>query len=140
MQLDLYLQETAAHAARQSLILQEARIRLVGHGALTPLEFSGVVHAWQVLVENSIGKAKHWLKYCGVAVPISAYDSFSLLRQLNLISAESLSGWQKAIGLRNRIVHDYLNLDDQVVIALIQSNADQFMIDFLNTPFRLPNE
>ena len=41
MQLDLYLAETASHAAKQDLILQEARQNLENAGRLSALEFSG---------------------------------------------------------------------------------------------------
>ena len=47
MQLDIYQAETAAHAVKQDLILQEARQNLVRAGSLSALEFSGAVHALQ---------------------------------------------------------------------------------------------
>lgn len=135
MELETYQAETAAHAARQGLILLEAKAKLQKHGELSPLEFSGAAHALQVLTENAIGKAKHWLKACNMAVPISAYDAFAMLCQLEQITSSELQAWQRAIGLRNRIVHDYLNLDARVIYRFIDSNAYQFMLDFLNAPF-----
>lgn len=135
MQLELYLAETAAHAARQQQILLEARTRLDQQGTLSPLEFSGVLHALQVLIENAIGKAKICLKQAGQPVPVSAYDSFALLQQLGHLTAEQLQDWQRAIGLRNRIVHDYLNLDPQLITQLLQSNAYTFIVQFLTEPF-----
>ncbi len=139
MQLEIYQAETAAHAARQYLILQEAKRNLERAQSLSALEFSGAIHALQVLVENAIGKTKHWLKACGLPVPVSAYDAFSLLHQQQLIDAKELEAWQRAIGLRNRIVHDYLNLNDSVIYALIQTDAYLFMIDFLNRPISTGN-
>ncbi|MDW5416978.1 DUF86 domain-containing protein [Iodobacter sp. CM08] len=135
MQLDEYQAETAAHAARQALILLEAKERLQQQGSLTALEFSGAVHALQVIAENSIGKAKHSLKALGQAVPVSAYDCFALLQQAGKLSMDELQAWQRAIDLRNRIVHDYLNLDTRVIYRLIDSNAYQFMLDFFIEPF-----
>lgn len=134
MQLDIYQAETAAHAAKQDLILQEARQHLARTGKLSALEFSGTVHALQVLVGNAIGKSKHWLKALNLPVPVSAYDAFALLQQRHLITPDDLTAWQRAIGLRNRIVHDYLNLNDGVIYQLIQADAYRFMIDFLNRP------
>ena len=134
MQLDIYQSETAAHAAKQDLILQEARQNLALAGRLSALEFSGTVHALQVLVENAIGKSKLWLKALSLPVPVSAYDAFALLQQRHLITPDDLTAWQRAIGLRNRIVHDYLNLNDAVIYQLIQADAHRFMIDFLNRP------
>ena len=140
MQLDLYLAETASHAAKQDLILQEARQNLENAGRLSALEFSGAVHALQVLVENAIGKSKHWLKALKLPVPVSAYDAFALLQQKQLISQQELSRWQMAVGLRNRIVHDYLNLNDGVIYQLIQTDAYRFMIEFLNRPIETINQ
>ena len=134
MQLDIYQAETAAHAVKQDLILQEARQNLVRADSLSALEFSGAVHALQVLVENAIGKSKHWLKALKLPVPVSAYDAFALLQQKQWITQQDLAAWQLAIGLRRRIIHDYLNLDDSVIYHLIQTDAYRFMIDFLNRP------
>lgn len=131
MQLEIYLAETAAHAERQALILQAARSRWQETGMLTPLEFSGALHGLQVLVENAIGKAKHLLKAKNHAVPVSAYDAFELLAQCGLIPAADLSAWQKAIGLRNRIVHDYLNLDSRIVYRLLDTEGYAFIVAFL---------
>lgn len=133
MQLEVYLAETAAHAERQALILQTARLRRQETGTLTPLEFSGALHGLQVLVENAIGKAKHLLKAKNHAVPVSAYDAFELLAQSGSIPATDLSAWQKAIGLRNRIVHDYLNLDSRIVYRLLDTEGYAFIVDFLRT-------
>ncbi|TAN50059.1 MAG: DUF86 domain-containing protein [Methylococcaceae bacterium] len=131
MELEVYLAETAAHAERQALMLQAARSRWQETGALTPLEFAGALHGLQVLVENAIGKAKHLLKAKNHAVPVSAYDAFELLAQCGLIPAVDLSAWQKAVGLRNRIVHDYLNLDPRIVYRLLETEGYAFVIAFL---------
>lgn len=136
MKFNTYQAETAAHAARQALILQEAKQRLQQNHSLSALEFSGVAHALQVITESAIGKAKHLLKAQGQVAPVSAYDCFALLHQLRLQTSEELQAWQRAVGLRNRIVHDYLNLDSRVIYRLLETNAYQFMLDFLNTPFQ----
>lgn len=65
------------------------------------------------------------------AVPVSAYDAFELLAQCGLIPAADLSAWQKAIGLRNRIVHDYLNLDSRIVYRLLDTEGYAFIVAFL---------
>lgn len=67
---------------------------------------NGVLHALQVLIENSIGKAKHLLKAANEPVPVSAYDAFESLARRGEISTEELDQWNSTIGLRNRIVRD----------------------------------
>jgi uncharacterized protein YutE (UPF0331/DUF86 family) len=54
------------------------------------LEQSGVLHALQILIENSIGKAKHLLKQANKLVPVSAYDAFASLEQHRFISSLEL--------------------------------------------------
>jgi len=38
---------------------------------------------------------------------------------LQLISSDDAEEWQRIIGMRNAIVHDYLNLDEKVIKAIV---------------------
>jgi len=134
MRLDLYQSETALIAQEQSSLLDEASERLRGGGVLSRLEQNGVLHALQVLIENAVGKAKQLLKASGKQVPLSAYDSFVALMQLGDIAEIELPVWNAAIGLRNRIVHDYMNIDLPRVLELVKNNQYQFITDFLLKP------
>lgn len=131
MRLDLYQAECVRIANEQTALLDEAKQRLLSGAPLTRLEQSGVLHALQVLIENAIGKAKHLLKSKGVEVPVSAYDAFANLGQHGLISAQELEQWNSVIGLRNRIVHDYMNIDMQLIYELITKDRHQLIAEFL---------
>ena len=135
MRLDLYQAETARVAAEQSALLAQAKAILGQGRALTPLEQSGVLHALQILIENAIGKAKQLLKASGQPVPVSGYDAFTALVIRDLIAQDDLPAWNAIIELRNRIVHDYMNIDMEQVIALIAADKDQFVVRFLLTDF-----
>lgn len=137
MRLDLYQAETALIAQEQSSLLDEARMTLLAGVALSRLEQNGVLHAIQVLVENAVGKAKQLLKVAGKQVPLSAYDSFIGLEELGVVKASTLTGWNAAIGLRNRIVHDYMNIDMLRVLELVKSEQYRFITDFLLTPIKI---
>jgi uncharacterized protein YutE (UPF0331/DUF86 family) len=100
-------------------------------GSLSRLEQNGVLHALQVLFENAIGKAKHLIKAAGEPVPVSAYDSFRALARILGLSAQELEQWNAIIGLRNRIVHDYMNLDMRRVLQVVESGGYAFVVDFL---------
>lgn len=134
MRLDLYLAETALIARTQTAILNDAHNLLNSGKILSSLENNGVLHVFQVLAENAIGKAKHTLKAMDKQVPISAYDCFSELSRLGVIDANDLSIWNAIVGLRNRIVHDYMNIDTMKVLELVKSKQYQFIADFLLTP------
>jgi uncharacterized protein YutE (UPF0331/DUF86 family) len=134
MRLELYQAETARIATEQSALLALARQRLGDALALSPLEQSGVLHALQILIENAIGKAKQLLKAQNEAVPVSAYDAFAALARLGTISQDQLPAWNAIIGLRNRIVHDYMNIDMQRVQELVRTGHHEFVTAFMLQP------
>lgn len=90
-----------------------------------------MLHALQILIENAIGKAKHWLKTLGIIVPVSGYDTFKTLVHHGLVPEGNLATWNMLIGLRNRIVHDYMNIDIDRVLSMIRDRQEQFVVDFL---------
>ena len=137
MRLDLYHSECCRIANEQSSLLQQAQEKLLNKQSLSKLEQNGVLHGLQVLIENAIGKSKHLLKGLGESVPISAYDSFINLHAKHKINDHELEQWNAAIGLRNRIVHEYMNVDIRIVLDLIEKNEYQFIVDFLLKPFPL---
>lgn len=137
MRLDLYQAETARIAAEQSALLAQAKAILKQGRALTPLEQGGVLHALQILIENAIGKAKQLLKASDQPVPVSGYDAFKALANRNQIAQADLPAWNAIIGLRNRIVHDYMNIDIDQVMALVAADKDQFVAHFLRKEFSL---
>ena len=110
MRLDLYQAETERLAREQTAMLDEAQLRLQSGGFLSPLEQGGILHAIQILIENAIGKAKHLLKWAGEPVPVSAYDAFASLVRIGVVLAGDLPRWNDVIGIRNRIVHGYMNI------------------------------
>ena len=137
MRLDLYQSETAFIAQEQTALLDEARTTLLAGDTLSRLEQNGVLHALQVLVENGIGKAKQLLKASAKQVPLSAYDSFLGLAELGVVKNGDLILWNAAIGLRNRIVHDYMNIDMHRVLELVKSGQYRFITEFLLAPITI---
>ncbi len=131
MRLDLYQAETARIATEQTALLDEAQHLLTSGKNLSRLEQNGVLHALQILIENAIGKAKQLLKAANEPVPVSAYDAFDVLARLGEIEQSSLEQWNSAIGLRNRIVHDYMNIDMSLIFEFIKQSQYRFLTDFL---------
>jgi len=135
MRLDLYQAETSRVAADQSALLAQAKAILRQGRALTPLEQGGMLHALQILIENAIGKAKQLLKASNQPVPVSGYDAFKALANCGQIAPADLPAWNAIIGLRNRIVHDYMDIDMDQVTALVMADKDQFVVQFLCKDF-----
>ena len=134
MRLELYQQETERLARDLQSMLDEVRLRLLQQQALSALEQAGVLHALQVLTENAIGKAKLSIKARGLAVPVSGYDAFAQLHRDRLINDQAMHEWTAAIGLRNRIGHDYLNVDMAVIETLIKEQKYMLQVQFLLSP------
>lgn len=131
MRTDLYQQETAAIARIHSALLDEVRQRLLNGQSLSRLEENGVLHTLQVLIERAMGKAKQQLKAAGDTVPISACDSFAALA-IRMPSVKArLEEWNGMVGIRNRIVHDYMNIDMKKILALVRDDAYRFVVEFL---------
>ncbi len=138
MRLDVYQEETSQIARYHSEVLAEARNKLAAGEALSHLEQNGILHALQVLVENAIGKTKHLLKAAGQEIPVSAYDAFVSLSAIGQIQHEQLADWNRAVGLRNRIVHDYMNIRMDTVLELVKDEQYRFIIEFLLRPVTQP--
>ncbi len=85
----------------------------------TRIERKGAERLLQTLAEACIGLSKHWLKQQNKVLPTNAYSVFEKLIELQLIPVEDAEEWQKIIGIRNAIVHDYLNLDAKVIKAVV---------------------
>ena len=137
MRLDLYQAETERLAREHSAMLDEARLKLQAGQLLSPLEQAGILHALQVLIENAIGKAKHLLKVAGEPVPVSAYDAFTSLARIRVLPAEDVLQWNDVIGIRNRIVHGYMNIDMAVILDLVRAARHHFVAEFLLRPISL---
>ncbi|QFY41769.1 DUF86 domain-containing protein [Candidatus Methylospira mobilis] len=134
MQFALYQAETARIAAEQAALLAEARGIMAQQRQLSQMEQAGVLHTLQVLIENAIGKAKQLLKAINQPVPVSGYDAFAALSRCGMIDASRLPAWNAVIGLRNRIVHDYMNVDMVQVLKLVSENRESLVTDFLYLP------
>lgn len=87
----------------------------------TRVERKGAERLLQILVESCIGVSKHWLKQQKKMLPSDAYSVFEKLMDLQLIPPGEAGQWQRVVGMRNAIVHDYLNLDAKVIKAVVEN-------------------
>jgi len=111
--------EAIQHHVNESVEDLETIYIILQERSWTRVERKGAERLLQTLVEACIGLSKHWLKQQDKVLPVDAYSVFEKLMDLQLISANEAQEWQKIIGMRNAIVHDYLNLDEKVIKAII---------------------
>lgn len=83
-------------------------------------EYRAAERSLQVLIETCIGIAKHWSYALNKTAPADAYSAFETLAQLGISDIDMLS-WRKVIGMRNALVHDYLNTDPEIIRLVIQN-------------------
>lgn len=98
---------------------------------LTPLLHRAAERNLQLLTEACIGIAKRRLKALGAVAPSDARQAFTKLQSLG--EDDSNTPWGKVIGLRNVLVHDYLNLDASIVRDIIKQREYQSLLDFAST-------
>lgn len=55
--------------------------------------------------------------------------------RLDIYQAETARTADAIIGLRNRIVHEYMNIDLQLIERMVLEQREQFVLDFLLLDF-----
>ena len=125
-----YLNNTKTVAKEESEILDEMSKKTQWN----KIEIRAVKNSMQVIVENSIGKAKRILKNfdCPI-VPQKGSDAFEFMFEMGLIDDEVYSTMKSAIGLRNAMIHDYMNFNDDILKNVVQSKKYTDIIEFLNS-------
>ena len=97
--------------------LLEIQTMLADQGYLSGIAYRAAERNLQLLVEACIGIAKQSLKAEGLEVPSDARQSFAKLKSLGLDPTDI--PWTKVVGMRNALVHDYLNLDPERISEVI---------------------
>ncbi len=112
------LEETLRHLRR----LQEVPL----HEFMTDPGLQAQAERWsQVAVECSLDIANHLIADRGLGAPSTNREVFGLLQADGLLDqelAEQMAGWA---GLRNLIVHMYLDVDYQRLYEILQEDLDQ---------------
>lgn len=101
---------------------------ILRHRPLTFNERSATERSIQVMVEAAIGSSKQYLKAKGVPVPAEARASVERVYERLSIVEPNLSDMRGAIGMRNAIIHDYLNLDWQLLEKILSEKKYQLVI------------
>nr|WP_156889319.1 DUF86 domain-containing protein [Halomonas sp. 1513] len=106
-----------------------ATLRTIGEQrAWSRLERHAAERTLQVLIEGCIGVAKHWARHTSGIPSQDALNAFERLIDAGLIGHEI--PWRKVIGLRNALVHDYLNVDEEIIRDVIMADHYLRLISF----------
>jgi len=99
---------------------------------LTQIERSAAERSLQILVESAIGSAKHLNKKEGLPERLDSYQTIVQLSEELGIDPNYLPQLKGAIGMRNAIVHDYLNLDWELIQAVLDQQHYRRVADFIH--------
>jgi len=97
--------------------------------ALNQYEYRAAERTLQILIEACIGIAKHWSYAVTKTAPADAYTAFETLAQSGIEDIEPIE-WRKIIGMRNALVHDYLNIDAEIIRIVIRKSSYQALFTF----------
>lgn len=121
----LSMQEQLAELAEE---FSEINRIIVQEGYANKLVYRAAERNLQLLVEACIGVTKQTLKERQVNVPNEARAVFIKLKSMGL--DQSQIPWNKVIGMRNALVHDYLNLEPERVLEVITQRHYVALFEF----------
>jgi len=77
--------------------------------------------------EQTIDLANYLIKIHQFGIPTSSRDSFALLANQAVISRELCQKMQNMVSFRNIAIHEYQQLNLEIVIAVIETGLDDFL-------------
>lgn len=78
--------------------------------------------------EQAIDLANHIVKKSKMGIPKDSRDSFQLLADNNMIPKSLAADLIKMIGFRNVLVHEYQQLDLDLMVDVIENHLDDLLL------------
>ncbi|MDU0114556.1 DUF86 domain-containing protein [Psychrosphaera aquimarina] len=128
--LSEYIDAMQEQTAEVEEDLQELS-KIILDNPLSKYEYRAAERLLQIYVGSCIGIAKHCIKKAGKNVPNEAYASFEKINDLNLFTIGETENWHKIVGLRNVLVHDYLNIDRRIIDSVLINKHYQQLSEFI---------
>ena len=132
MQFEAYLQSTIKTAETEKELLDTLSDRLRSGKDFDKIELRAARASLQILIENSIGKARRILKHYNCPlVPSRGRDAFTILYDSGALDDELYRNLMQAVGFRNAMIHDYMNFDEEVLLQIVKHQRYQLIYRFL---------
>lgn len=77
--------------------------------------------------EQAIDLANHMVRQYKLGLPKSAGNSFELLARQGLIPTELAARLKRMIGFRNMAVHEYQDINSEILAAVISHSSDDLL-------------
>lgn len=84
----------------------------------------GVKYTFVTAIEASVDVAQHICATEGWGPPADNCDAMRLLGDHGVLTPDLAQSLRKAVGFRNVLVHDYIDVDDEIVLERLKALAD----------------
>ncbi|MEI7621911.1 MAG: DUF86 domain-containing protein [Candidatus Moraniibacteriota bacterium] len=81
---------------------------------------------FQLMVDTIVDINTHIISQKDLRAPEDATDTFFILEKAEILPSEFVTRFSPVAGLRNKIVHDYEDIDTEKLINDIKSGVSQF--------------
>jgi uncharacterized protein YutE (UPF0331/DUF86 family) len=106
----------------------------------TEIDTLAVERALQILIESVIGLSRYVLGTCyGVDVSRTR-EAIHELKRLGELTSQEQDKLNKIIGYRNVLVHDYLNVDENITMVIIKKQEYAFILQIVEKLIRILDE
>lgn len=94
------------------------------HRREDPLWLRGVKYAFVTAIEAVVDVAQHLCATEGWGPPLDNGHAVELLARHGVLDPDLARRLRRAVGFRNVLVHDYVDVDDRVVVDRLTALAD----------------
>jgi uncharacterized protein YutE (UPF0331/DUF86 family) len=91
---------------------------------LNPLWLRGVKYTFVTAIEACIDVAQHICAAEGWGPPQDNADALALLGDHKVIDRQLAAQMRRAAGFRNVLVHEYVEVDDRIVLTMLNDPSD----------------
>ncbi len=93
----------------------------------------------QRICQACIDLANHMIRINRLGLPKSSADSFRILSDKGIISADISENLRRMTGFRNILVHDYQNVDINILTDIIEHHLEELIL-YTNEILKYCNE
>jgi len=80
----------------------------------------------QIMIEICIDISNHIISDNKYRIPQNNAESFEILFENNIINKKLKDTMKKMVGFRNIIVHEYFEIDPEIVVNILKSKLNDF--------------
>ena len=119
-----YVEREAAAAAAGAARVRQLRVAPAEDLEAAATMLRGVKYALQTSIQAMIDVAYHLAAKAFGSAPADAYEAFAVLARRGAIPAARLVPYRQMLGVRNRLVHGYQDVDDEQVLRFAEAARD----------------